>query len=313
MLNTAHLSRIDLNLLVLFHAVIEERHVGRAALRLNVTPSAVSHGLARLRRQFNDPLFLRTPKGVVPTARAEALSDEVGGILKSVQGVLSAAMPFDAATSARRFVIGAPDAVLASTVAPLLGRISAEAPQIDIGLIHVMPTRPRGPKDEPWAEALSKLERREIDIALLPVQAVPARFAARHLYDEDFVVAMREGHPFASNPGLAAFCASGQLLVTLGGDPFGFVDEILAKRGRRRRIVLTVPNFMMALAHLSSSDLLAALPRRLVRQYAARFGLVFAELPVKRKADPIQAVATKAALMDVGVLWLANTLSDLPR
>ena len=74
MLKPAHLSRIDLNLLILFHVVHEEGHVARAAARLNLTPSAVSHGLGRLRRLLNDPLFLRTQKGVVPSARAQELA-----------------------------------------------------------------------------------------------------------------------------------------------------------------------------------------------------------------------------------------------
>src|SRR5436190_1203662 len=75
MLNEINLARADLNLLTLFEAVLSERHVGRAATRLNLTPSAVSHGLGRLRRLLNDPLFLRTPMGVVPTARASALPE----------------------------------------------------------------------------------------------------------------------------------------------------------------------------------------------------------------------------------------------
>src|SRR4029453_14143410 len=79
MLNAINLSRADLNLLVLFEAVLQERHVGRAADRLNLTPSAVSHGLGRLRRLLNDPLFLKTPKGVVPTARATQLSPPLPG------------------------------------------------------------------------------------------------------------------------------------------------------------------------------------------------------------------------------------------
>src|ERR1044072_3063937 len=77
MLNKIDLSRADLNLLALFEVVLEERHVGRAADRLSLTPSAVSHGLGRLRRLLNDPLFLRTPKGVVPTARATELAGPI--------------------------------------------------------------------------------------------------------------------------------------------------------------------------------------------------------------------------------------------
>jgi DNA-binding transcriptional LysR family regulator len=311
MLNTNQLSRIDLNLLILFQIVLEEGHVGRAAGRLNLTPSAVSHGLGRLRTLLNDPLFLRTPKGVVPTERALALREPVMDILTRAQGVLNAAAPFERATSTRRFIIGGPDGALASTMEPFLAQIRAEAPLVDIGLIHVMPMRRNSPKDEPWADCLMRLEKRELDIALLPVDSLPPRFEVRKLYDEDFVVAMRHGHPFALNPTEMAFCAAQHLLVSLRGDPHGFVDALLESRGLKRRIMLTVPNFMMALAHLANSHLIGALPRRLVQQYGGRMGLIFAELPFKRETDPIQAIATKAALMDAGVAWLMKMFTRL--
>ena len=254
MLKLAHLDRIDLNLLVLFQAVFDERHVGRAAGRLNLTPSAVSHGLGRLRKLLNDPLFLRMPKGVVPTARALTLREPVAEILARVQNVLGSAAPFDPATTSRRFVVAAPDAVLASTTIPLLERIGAEAPHVDVGLIHVMPQRHAGSKEALWAGCLMMLENREVDLAMLPINQVPPRFEARRLYDEDFVVAMRKGHPFARAPTEAAFCAAEHLLVSLNGDPHGFIDEMLAKRGSRRRVVLTVPSFVMALTYLANSN-----------------------------------------------------------
>ena len=95
MLNKIDLSRADLNLLALFEVVLEERHVGRAADRLRLTPSAVSHGLGRLRRMLNDPLFLRTPKGVVPTARAAELAGPIAEVLARVRSVIATAAPFD--------------------------------------------------------------------------------------------------------------------------------------------------------------------------------------------------------------------------
>ena len=304
------ISRVDLNLLVLFHAVREEGHVGRAAGRLNLTPSAVSHGLGRLRHLFNDPLFLRTPKGVVPTARALELGGPVADILARAAGVMASAVPFDAATSSRRFVIGAPDAMLASVMDPLLLRLAGQAPRVDIGLIHLMPAGRGGAQQNPWQDSLHRLERREVDVAMLPLRTVPARFAARRLYDEDFVVAMRKGHPFARTPTLAAFCRARNLLVSLDGDPRGFVEDLLARRGLQRRVALTVPTFMMALPHLSGSDLIAALPRRLVARHAARFGLTAAELPLKRKPDPVHAVATSAAIMDAGIAWLMDLIAE---
>ena len=124
------------------------------------------------------------------------------------------------------------------------------------------------------------------------------------------MVAMRKGHAFARTPTLSAFCSAQHLLVSLDGDPRGFVDELLAKRGLQRRIVLTVPTFMMALPHLSSSNLIAALPRRLVERHAARFALAVVELPLKRKSDLIQAVATKAAIMDAGIAWLMELIVE---
>ena len=308
MLNEISLSRIDLNLLVLFHVVLEERHVARAAGRLSLTSSAVSHALGRLRQLLNDPLFLRTPKGVVPTTRALELGGPVAEILACVGRIVASAVPFDPATSGRRFVIGAPDAVMTTAMVPLLERLATGAPHVDIGLIHLMPSRRGGPIDQPWHESLRMLDKRALDVAMLPLRMVPPRFEARRLYDEDFVVAMRRGHAFARAPTEAAYLRSKHLLVSLEGDPRGFVDELLAKRGLERRIVLTVPSFMMALAQLSGSDLIAALPRRLVERHAARFGLVFVEPPFKRKPDPIQAVATKAAMMDAGIAWLMTAI-----
>ena len=155
---------------------------------------------------------------------------------------------------------------------------------------------------------MEKLEKREIDVAMLPLRVVQPRFEVRRLYNEDFVVAMRKGHTFARSTTQAAYCKSQHLLVSLSGDPHGFIDVLLAKRGLKRRIALTVPTFMMALAHLPNSELMATLPRRLVESHGARFGLVSAELPFKRKPDPIQAVATRAAMMDDGVAWLMDVL-----
>ena len=317
MLNQTNLSRVDLNLLVLFSVVLDERHVGRAAGRLNLTPSAVSHAIGHLRDLLNDPLFLRTPKGVVPTARALELGEPVGEILTRLGKLLATSGPFDPATCQRRFVVGGPDAIMASLAQPLLKCIGAAAPGVDVSLLHLMPTQTGISADQPWQESLVKLEKREMDIAVLPIGQVPPRFEVRDLYVEDFVIAMRKGHAFSRSPTQAQYLKASHLLVSLGAEPHGFVDELLAKRGIKRRVALTVPNFMMALAHLSKSHMIAALPRRLVASEAHRFGLVSAELPFKRKPDQIRAVATRAAMMDDGVAWfmqnLVNSVADWPR
>ncbi|RWK56159.1 MAG: LysR family transcriptional regulator, partial [Mesorhizobium sp.] len=144
--------------------------------------------------------------------------------------------------------------------------------------------------------------------AVVPADEVPARFTARTLYEEDFVIAMRAGHPFGKDPTLDAFCRMQHLVVSLTGDAYGFVDDILGEHGYSRRIALTVPNFMFALAVIAETDLVAALPKTFVAVYAPRFGVVSAEAPLPLIHSRIRAITSKAALMDNGVAWLFNLL-----
>jgi DNA-binding transcriptional LysR family regulator len=253
MLNEIDLSRADLNLLVLFETVLEEGHVGRAAERLNLSASAVSHGLGRLRRLLNDPLFLRTPKGVVPTARAVELAAPIADILSRIRGVVSTGRPFDPATSTRRFTLGAPDGVSAVFLPPFLAQLQRQAPGVDISIRQLLPSPARV-----WTDAVEQLEARAIEVAILPVDDVQARFAHQVLYEEDFVIAMRAGHAFGRDPTLERFCAMEHLLVSYTGDPSGFIDQILARQGLERRVALTVPNFMFALAVVAETDRLVA-------------------------------------------------------
>lgn len=302
MLNEIDLSRADLNLLVLFEAVLRERHVGRAADRLNLTPSAVSHGLGRLRRLLNDPLFLRTPKGVVPTARATELADPIADILARVRNVVATAEPFDAAASRRRFTIGAPDAILAVVLPPLLADLRRSAPHIDVGVRQMLP------QYLDWQAALSELDERAVDALVLPLAEIPARFVAQTIGQEDFVIAMRAGHPFAAAPTLERYCAMLHLVTSQTGDSYGYVDRVLAARGLSRRVALTVPNFMLALALLAETDLVAAMPRSFIAMHGARFGVTSVEAPLPFDRFRIRLIAPKVAMMDAGVAWLFGAI-----
>jgi DNA-binding transcriptional LysR family regulator len=308
MLNRIDLSRADLNLLVLLEIVMEERHVGRAADRMNLTSSAVSHGLGRLRRLLNDPLFLKTPKGVVPTARATELAGPVADILARARRVISTAAPFDPARSTRRFTIGAPDGVSAVFLPPLLAELRERAPGIDISVRQLLPTQGETSPERAWRSAFAEVEARAMDIAIVPSDQIPPRFHQRTLYEEDFVVAVRAGHPFADAPTLERYCEMQHVVVSLTGDAYGFIDEVLAKRGHSRRIALTVPNFMFALAVIAETDLISALPRRFAAMHAARFGVVGLDTPLPLGSFRLNAVAPKAAMMDRGLTWLSDEL-----
>lgn len=312
----ADLSRADLNLLVLFEVVREEQHVGRAAERLNLSSSAVSHGLGRLRRLLNDPLFLKTPRGVVPTARALELAAPIADILARVRSVVATAAPFEPATSTRRFTIGAPDGVSAVVLPPLLARLRKEAPGIDIAVRQILPTQGEASAEHAWRGALADLETQgregaregAMDVAIVPSDEMPARFHGRLLFEEDFVLAMRAGHPFARAPTLDRYCEMQHLVVSLTGDAHGFVDRVLGEQGRTRRVALTVPNFMFALALVAETDLITALPRRFAARHARRFGVVRREAPLPLGRFRLTAIAPKVAMMDAGLAWLFDRL-----
>jgi DNA-binding transcriptional LysR family regulator len=311
MLNAIDLSRIDLNLLVLFETVYAERHVGRSAERLNLTASAVSHGLRRLREVLNDPLFLRTPKGVTPTQRATELAEPVADALARVRSIVSSASPFDPAISTRRFTIGAPDAVSAVILPPLLDLLRKAAPGVAIGLKQVLAAQEEGAGSiHPWRSAYSDLDAGALHVAIVPSDDVPERFVKHHLYDEEFVIAMREGHPCAKRLTLDAYCAAQHLVVSENGDAYGFVDAALAQVGRTRRTVLTAPNFMFALVVLAQTELLCAIPRVFAERHAQTFGVRVAKPPVPLPAFRLNAVLPKPALMDAGLQWLLNLLQD---
>jgi DNA-binding transcriptional LysR family regulator len=309
MLKPAQLLRIDLSLLVLFSTVLEEGHVARAAQRLNLTPSAVSHGLRRLRRLLNDPLFLKTPSGVKPTDRARALASPVAEALRRVEAIVTAAGPFDPRTAQRCFTIGAPDALAAIFLGPLVACLAHEAPGIDIRLLQLIPQHHGKPTSQVWQTTLTELDAQRLDMAVLPIGPLPPRFAERLLFEEDFVVAMRKGHPLARKPGLEAYLAAQHMLVSTIGDALGVVDAKLAQKGYSRRVTLTVPNFMMALMQLAESNLVATLPRHLVERHAARFNLVTRPVPLPWTPDPVRVVASRAAMADAGIAWLFDTMA----
>ena len=311
MLNQIDLSRIDLNLLVLFEAVFQQRHVGRSAERLHLSPSAISHGLGRLRTLLGDPLFLKTPKGFVPTERALQIAPSVAEILARVRGIVSSATPFDPHHSTRRFVIGAPDGVSAVILPSLLEMLREAAPGIDVGFRQLLPVQGFTAPHLAWKDALKELEDRTMDIAIIPLDDIPVRFHKQKLYEEEFVVAVKRAHSFQRNPTLKRYCEMQHLVVSHTGDVSGFVDAELAKKGLTRRVALTVPNFIFALAVLAETEMVSALPKRFVEIHGARFNVVAVKAALPLPRFSINIVLPKVAMMDAGLAWLVQLLGQV--
>ena len=311
MLNRAHLARVDLNLLLVFDLLFEERNAGRVAHRLHLSPSAVSHALKRLRLLLKDPLFLPNSKGMIPTERAESLAAPIRQIVEQAVGIIASAEEFDPTTTTRRFRIGAPDGAIAFLIPEIMQHVQASAPTIDLSVLQVLPSRTSISPDQAWHGTLNELDSGRLDIAVLPHNPGQNRFHSVPLYSEDFVVVARRRHAFARDPSLEAFTSACHVLVSAAGDTAGFIDGLLEERGLERRIALTVPSFHMALAAISASDLIGALPRRFATQAARSDNVEIAEPPFPMLSNDLHAILPRAALLDQGTAWLLEVLKEV--
>jgi len=247
-------AKLDIRLLMAFDALISERNVTRAAAQIGLTQQGMSGQLARLRDTFGDPLFVRARGGILPTPRSEELAPLVRHALESLEPLVSPPS-FEPASFEGTVAIAASDYALAFVMPSLLDRLHKAAP----GLRMIV-------RNAETESIDSDLRHGAIDVALTVPQFMQAGFNEQHLFDERYVGVARRNHPILSRQTVTidSFCAHSHLLVSpFRGDAIGPTDESLAALGRRRKIGLVVPGFLVAGALLARTDLIAVLPERL--------------------------------------------------
>ncbi|MCG8592393.1 MAG: LysR family transcriptional regulator [Proteobacteria bacterium] len=249
------LAGIDLNLLVVLDALLTESSVTGAARRIGLSQSATSHALARLRQLLGDPVLVRTSQGMVPTARARALSQPVREILEEAEGVFRGPREFDPASSTAIFRLGLEDAAQVTVLPALVERIQERAPGVSLRVVRAQPD-----------EMLRDFEAARIDVAVTP--HVP--FGVRELHSEqlisaDWVSVVRRGHPdVGKRLSLKRFVELGHIVVVHPNLADRAIEDALARRSRSRRIVLTVPSPATIPFLVSRTDLVATLPSMLL-------------------------------------------------
>lgn len=251
---------LDLNLLVTLDALLIEHNVTRAAERLHLSQPSVSVQLARLREFFGDPLLLPGPRGMRPTARADALREPLRQALAGLEQAVAPARSFDPAQARRTWRVSAFDYGEFTILRPALATLRAAAPAMRLAVLQSTP-----------AQVARKSEQGDLDLAFLTGAEAPPDLRRRPLFTERYVLAGRAGHPgLRRRPTLAQFCRLDHVIVSPDGGGFqGVTDAALAERGMRRRVVLSVPHFLFLAEVLASTDLVAMVPSRLVRGNAA--------------------------------------------
>lgn len=262
------LSMVDLNLLKLFEALVRDRSVTLAGLRLGLSQPAASRALGRLRRMLNDQLVVRGRLGLDLTPRGEALAGPVSKLLDDARSIVSPAV-FDPAAATGRITIAAHDHLSVVVLAGLVSRLERQAPALSL---HIA---------QPAGDNVRLVEQGAADLALGIFDALPGSLHRRGLYTDSLVCVVRAGHPAAQRAfGLDRYVALRHVAVTISGVGESAVDVALSAQGLTRHVALRVPHFLAAAMLVADSDMVLTLPSRFARLMAKRLSLALLDLPL---------------------------------
>jgi DNA-binding transcriptional LysR family regulator len=260
---------VDLDLLRAFVRLFELGSVTRAASALGLSQPAMSHALSRLRRAFGDPLFVRTPRGMLPTPRAQALSGEVAQIVRDVDGLLRPPGELVPGTLARIFTLATADYGESVLVPGLIRALTRIAPGVDLAVV-------------PFPDQIDlALERGTVDVALDVSGRLPNAMGQK-LFSDRLVTVVRRGNKGVGRRlSLERYIELPHVLIAPRGRPGGTVDSALAELGLVRRVKVRVASFLAALTLVAESDLILTAPERVVTKLARHLPLVVLEPPLE--------------------------------
>jgi DNA-binding transcriptional LysR family regulator len=287
-----NLSALDVNLFVVLHAVLEEGSATRAAKRLNVTQSAVSNALARLRATLGDPLVVRSGRGLVATPRAAELAPVVAQAIAHLQTVVDRGRGFDPGESTRTFTVAAAD-----------NHQTSEAPRIATAFAEGLPRAALRMVSADFLAASDGLASGEIDLAFVPsIIAEQGPWAAR-VFEERACLVVRRDHPTVGRkitPKLFNELGHIDVEVALGKKGVGHegAERHWKSVGLVRRVAVTVPYFTTAAMMASRTDFVAGLPSRAAEVLCGAF-----PIRIARTTFPLPS-------MDISVMWHERTHAD---
>jgi DNA-binding transcriptional LysR family regulator len=304
-IDTVNLGRIDLNLLVHLDALLAERSVTRAAARVGIGQSAMSHNLARLRDLFADELLTRGTEGLRLTPRAATLIEPVRAMLAQVEALVAREQAFDPATAVRTFRFGLPDSVEILIMPALLERMREIAPGIHLRLYNFDESR-----------LLDELDADEMDLAIGygPFHQGQFHHKQRKLFTETFLCMFNAEKTGITPPvSLDDYVRLPHVLTSLrrGQDVRGVVDDALEKLGLSRSVVLTTPRFLTVPSLVARAPVIVTMGARRARLFATEFGLSISPPPVELSEVTVSLLWHASYDRDPAHIWLRDLVSEL--
>jgi DNA-binding transcriptional LysR family regulator len=292
-------STVDLNLLKLFEALVRERSVTQAGLRLGLSQPAASRALGRLRTMLGDRLVVRGKLGLELTPRGEALAGPVAKLLEDARGIVSPAV-FDPASATGRITIAAHDHLSLVVLAGMIARFERHAPALSL---HVA---------QPAGDNVRLIEQGAADLALGIFEALPGSFHRRGLYADSFVCVARSDHPgVVEGLSLERYLALRHIAVTISGVGESAVDLALSTLGLTRHVALRVPHFLAAAMLVADSDMILTLPSRLAHLLAKKLPLALLDLPLQLAPLSPAMIWHERFHRDPAHIWVRQQLVDV--
>jgi len=268
-----NLRNFDLNLLVAFDVLMRECNVSRAAEAMFVSQSAMSHSLNRLRQLLDDPLLVRTGKGMKPTQRALALVEPVRKALEDIEQIVHSPLQFEPKASHRRFVIAGSDYVEYLVIPPLVDRIQKSASSVDLNVDQPDIVLPE-----------NQLENGDIDLVLgfQVILRPPPYLRVEPLFTDRMACMVRADHPHINDAiSLAQYVEMNHVLISTLPKPTGVIDDWLADMGLSRRVALKVQHFLSAPFIVATTDMILSLPLRIAEQFTRLASLKIVSIPLE--------------------------------
>lgn len=295
----AGLRGLDLNLLLALDALLSEQSVTRAAQQTRVTQPAMSQALARLRDHFDDPLLVRSGRGMAPTARASELSGPLHHLLSELDNLVHDGRRFTPESSTRTFHVACLDHFSALHLPSLVAEIRETAPGVDIVTTQLS-----------HDSLNSELERGAVDIGIGVFTGAPAGQMQRTLHQEKFACILRPDHPALERWDLDGFVSFPHGLLSTTGRGQGVVDRALAPYELTRRVAVRVPHFLAAAALAESSDLIFTVAGRLGSWFANHYDVVCVEPPLPLAEYPIAMRWHRRAHEDPAHRWFRDCVVE---
>ena len=305
-MNTIHhinLAAVDLNLLVVFDALISERHVTRAAEKIGLSQPATSNALSRLRNLFQDELLVRTATGMKPTPKAISLAIPIRQILLQIQTSLEPDQPFIPKESDRIFTIGTSDYIEFILLSKLMERLEIVAPKVKIRVRSLLDRK----------STYQMLDSDEIDLAIGYFPECPSWHAAEVLFEENFVGVCRANNPKISDTvTLENFLSASHLLISpYNEDLKGWVDTVLEQQNLQRHVAISVPHFLVAPFIVAKTNLVVTLAERIAKAYIQVLNLRIFSLPLASEGFPVTMLWHTKNNDDSTHTWLRRIISEL--